>query len=93
MKKFLLIIIILLLFSVMVSAKLSDETLKTVEDLRWKDYWYGNSLTPIDCNIDIFIDDSFIYEFQNWSFKDGKLFVETHDGKWFIEMKKIEEEK
>ena len=25
------------------------------------------------------------------TFKDGKLFVETQDGKWFIEMKEVEE--
>lgn len=42
MKKLFIIIIILLLASVIVSAKLNDETLKDVENLRYKHYGYKN---------------------------------------------------
>jgi len=92
MKKLVTIIIILLILTSFVYAKLSDETLKTVDDLRWKHYGYGFCLDDISGTV--FINDSNLnYEWWNFYFEDGKLFVETQDGKWFIEMEKIEEEK
>lgn len=83
MKKILMIIIILLLFSVMVSAKLSEETLDMVKELRLKHYGYS----CIDSNILSYL--PFEYEWVSIHFDNGILFVETQDGKWFIEMKEI----
>ena len=84
MKKLFIIIIILLLFSVMVLAKLSDETLDLVEGLRLKHYGYNKYGGT-------FYNSNFVYIFDWWSmtFEDGKLFVTTQDGKWYIEMKEI----
>ena len=84
MKKLFIIIIILLLFSVMVSAKLNNETLKSVEELRLKQCLDSATLFYSDIS-----DINFIYEWWSMTFENGKLFVETQDGKWFIEMKEI----
>jgi hypothetical protein len=92
MKKLFIIIIILLLFSVIVSAKLSDETLKEVEKLRFKHY--GQGTISIDMNENVLFFDSAIEwnrDFLSIWVEDGKLFVETQDGKWFIEMEKVKE--
>lgn len=90
MKKLFIIIIILLLFSVMVSAKLSKETLEKIEELRFKYYWYGLNLINIDDDtITNYGNCNFIYEWTAFWFEDGKLFVETQNGEWFIEMKEI----
>ena len=92
MKKLLIIIIILSLLTIIGMAKLSDETLKDVNDLRWKHYGY----VSLDCIGYLSIADNDIHwtaDFLSIWVKDGKLFVETQDGKWFIEMEKIEEEK
>jgi len=53
--------------------------------------WWKNESVKIEeePDIDISIDDFFIYDFQNWSFRDGTFFVETQDGKWFIEMQEM----
>jgi len=86
MKKLFIIIIILVLCSVIVSAKLNEETLKSVEALRLKQCLDSGTLFYSDIS-----DANFVYEWWSMTFKDGKLFVETQDGKWFIEMKEVEE--
>jgi len=88
MKKILTVIIILIMLSSLVFAKLSDEVLREVEKLRWKHY--GN--VSLNCT-----DETLIYngniewnrDFLNIWVEDGKLFIETQDGKWFIEMEKV----
>ena len=89
MKRFLIIIMILSILSSLAFAKLSDETQELVEDLRWKHYGYG-SLTCLDC-VSFVNDTAISWSGYTWSFwfKDGKLFVETQDGKWFIKMEKV----
>jgi len=84
MKKLFIIIIILVLCSVIVSAKLNEETLKSVEALRLKQYLHSVTLFYSDIS-----DTNFVYEYWSMTFEDGKLFVETQDGKWYIEMKEI----
>ena len=89
MKKLFIIIIILVLYSVIVSAKLSDETLKEVEKLKTK---YHISCLDITGSEHLYYTNSeanFVYEYTYFWFEDGKFFVETQDGKWYIEMKKV----
>ena len=101
MKKLIIIIVILSLITIIGLAKLSDETLKTVDGLRWKHYGCGTiDITDVSewisigtCGTASTIDSNFDYKWWNFYFEDGKLFVETQDGKWFIEMEKIEERK
>jgi hypothetical protein len=80
------------LFSVIGSAKLSDETLKEVEKLRFKHYGHGTIVIDMDANT-LFYDSEIEWnrDFLSIWVEDGKLFVETQDGKWFIEMKEIKE--
>ena len=73
-----------MLCSVIVSAKLNEETLKSVEALRLKQYLDSGTLFYSDIS-----DTNFVYEYWSMTFEDGKLFVETQDGKWFVEMKEI----
>jgi len=90
MKKLLIIIVILLILSSLVFAKLSDETLEEVEKLRFKHYWYGiNDENCRDCLIASAIE--WTRDFLNTKVEGNKLIVETQDGKWFIEMKKMKE--
>ena len=82
MKKLLIVIIILLILSSLVFAKLSDETLEEVEKLRWKHYpIYAYELSD---------EWTWTQSYPCISWEDGILYVETQDGKWYIEMKKIE---
>jgi len=87
MKKLLLIIVSLLILSSLVFAKLSDETKDLVKDLRIKHYGL-DTLYVSDT-----IDWDFVYDWTAMTFDDesGILYVETNNGKWFIEMKKVEE--
>jgi len=94
MKKLIIVVVVLLIFTSFVYAKLSDETLKTVEDLRWK---HHDVLDLTNC-IGVYSVASNDIEWIEWNrdflsmwVEDGKLFIETQDGKWFIEMEKIEE--
>ena len=95
MKKLLIIIIItiytLLILAGLIFANLSDETLEIVDDLRWK-HSFG---TLICDNIaGVLISDGQIEWTQNFLsmwVEDGIFYVETQDGKWFVEMEKIEE--
>ena len=69
---------------------LSDDTLKIVEVLRWKHYGHGVCLYSIDVNDIVLVNDGdFDYEWWSFYFEDGNLFVNTQDGKWVIEMKKV----
>jgi hypothetical protein len=76
----------------MVSAKLSEETLREVEKLKTKyhitclDFTKGDVLYFNDSKAGY----SIIYEYTYFWFEDGKFFVETQDGKYYIEMKKVE---
>ena len=70
---------------------LSDEAKELVEDLSYKHYGHG---TAINC-IEITQEEMDRWEVQHqwlsiW-FEDGKFFVETQDGTWFIEMERKEE--
>jgi hypothetical protein len=82
LNKLIIMTIILLLFSVMVSAKL-------VEKLRFKHY--GQGTISIDTDNTLFFDSAIEWnrDFLIIWVEDGKLFVETQDGKWYIEMKEI----
>lgn len=89
MKKLFIIIIILLgitfsLWAANIEVGLREETKASIEALKTKHYGLFFQ--------DITSDFGFICDYE-WSmtFKDGKLFVETQDGKWFIEMKEVEE--
>lgn len=84
MKKLLIIIIVLLILTSFVYAKLSDETLKIVNDLKWKHFGW----IVLDDDV-VLYDSDFVYEWWSFYFEDGKLFIETQDGKWFIEMEKV----
>ena len=84
MKKLLIIIVILSLITIIGLAKLSDETWKDINTLRWKHY-SNNCITYNTLYCDV---SDFDYEWTSIYFEDGKLFIETKDGKWFIEMKK-----
>ena len=87
MKKLFIIIIILLMFTLNVGAKLSKETQDIVERLKLK---YELSLYLTDKNMLAFESAvEWTYDFLSIWVKDGKLFVETQDGKWYIEMKEI----
>jgi hypothetical protein len=72
----------------MVSAKLSEETLRTIENLWYKHYGSGSIGPSIGCDTHDG-DCDFVYEWWSMTFEDGKLFVKTQDGKYFIEMKEI----
>ena len=84
MKKLLIAIIILLILSSLAFAKLSDETLEEVDKLWWKHY--GHTVTD-----NIISYDPTDYWLWTITFDEGKLYIETSDGKWFIEMKEVKE--
>lgn len=90
MKKLLIIIAILSLITIIGMAKLSDETLEEVNDLRWKHYGYG-SIT-LDYTLFLNADTlEWTRDFLSIKVEGDRLIIETQDGKWFIEMEKIEE--
>ena len=106
MKKLLIITAIVLLLAtslivlitVIGESKLSDETWKDVNDLRWKHYGYTKGdITYLDSTWTCPTDVTFIWnpDWETIMFDDetGILYCETPKGKWFIEMEKIEEEK
>ncbi len=88
MKKLLIIIVILSLITIIGMANLSDETKELVNDLRWKQS--GELISCVDF-ADIPTEWSYVYEWTNITFDDGILYIETKDGKWFIQMEKIED--
>ena len=87
MKKIILMLIVLLLASVIVFAKLSDDTLGEVEDLRFKHYGYRNGeLGSIEGVWLTSSDITWTRDFLSIKVEGNKLIIETQDGKWFIEM-------
>ena len=82
-----ILLITLLMISLLVYAKLSDETLKEVERLKWK-HSFG---TLIACDTMTISSSDLEYDWQSIWFEDGKLIVSTNKGKWFVEMTKMEE--
>ena len=92
MKKLLIIIVILSLITI-IGMTMSDETSQTVNDLRWKHYGYGELICLDSTDYMSVTSSGFDYEWTSIYFKDGKLFVETQDGKWFIEMEYIYQKK
>lgn len=85
-----ILLVTLLMISLLVYAKLSDETLKIVDDLRWK----HSGLICIDDDNILFFNDGQIEwtrDFFSMWVEDDILYVKTQDGKWFIEMEKLEE--
>ena len=99
MKKLLIItaIVLLLATSLIVlitiigESKLSDETLEEVRKLSYKHYgWYKGDLVSFTGCMSVAGDGiEWTQDFLSIWVKDGKLFVETQDGKWFIEMEKV----
>lgn len=93
MKKTLIVIIILIILSSLVFAKLSDEALKDIEKLRMKHYGYTkDDISCLDSTDYMSVTSAdFEYEWQSIWFEDGKLIVSTNKGKWYIEMKRMTE--
>ena len=90
MKKLLIIIVVLLILTSFVFAQLSDETLEIVNDLRWKHYGHGFLIcTDGSLFYDGTIEWTRDYLSISFDSEKGILFVETQDGKWFIEMEKV----
>ena len=86
---------ILLLATIIATAKLSDETIETVNKLSMKHYGHGLGLDITDMiQGDFLVANTSIKwnrDFLSIWVKDGKLFVETQDGKWCIKMKEVTE--
>ena len=80
---------LLIWFALTVQAKLSNETKELVDDLRIKHYGYS-ALFYIPKDSDLLMDWT---DYYSWTmtFENGTLYIETQDGKWFIEMKRKEE--
>ena len=79
-------------FSMFGDAKLSDETLEEVDKLRIKHMYHMGYLSSGTLSFTASsIDWDFVYDYTHVYFEDGKLFVETQDGTWFIEMERKEE--
>ena len=86
--------ILIAIITVIGESKLSDETLKIVETLRNKHYFNGMDITELLCSDDHLVASQSIewnLDFLSLWVENGKLFIETQDGKWFIEMKEIKE--
>ena len=90
MKRVLLIVLLLLIIVATSVAKLSDDTLKEVEKLRWKHY--GLSLTDCDVVVLYYSDIEWTRGFLSIEVEGNRLIVETQDGKWYIEMKEMIDE-
>jgi len=94
MKKFLIIIMILTILSSLAFAKLSDETLEEIEDLRFKYYGYRNGELSFYADFvkgDWLVSSeiTWTHDFLSIKVEGNKLIIETQDGKWFIEMTKV----
>ena len=85
------VLAVLLMISLLVSANLSDETLEIVEDLRWKHYGQGKVLDCIEITQEEMDKWTIQHQWLSIWFEDNKFYVETQDGKWFIEMEKMKE--
>jgi len=79
-------------------AKLSDETLEEIEKLRWKHYYYYQgelfhleSISGDSIINPVFVDYRWTNAFLSIKVEGDRLIIETQDGKWFIEMEKMEE--
>ena len=92
-----IVLVFVVLFSIP-SGALSDETKEIVNNLRWKHYghpcylWWDNitfGTTNIGTSNVLINDSNLDYEWWSFYFEDGKLFVETQDGKWYIKMKEV----
>ena len=87
-----IVLVFVVLFSIP-SGALSDDALMEVNKLCKKHYghpcylWFTNITASTDY-ISVTSDD-FVYEWWSFYFEDGKLFVETQDGKWYIKMKEV----
>ena len=85
-----IVLVFVILFS-FPSGALSRETKELVEDLRMKHYGYTKGdISSLFSTGNVNISSScFDYEWWSFYFEDGKLFVETQDGKWYIKMKEV----
>ena len=87
-----IVLVFVVLFSIP-SGALSDDTLIEVNKLCKKHYGHPCYLwcTDITASTDYIsvTSDDFVYEWWSFYFEDGKLFVETQDGKWYIKMKEV----
>ena len=84
-------ILVIVLTSLLMVNALSDENEELVNDLRWK--YYGSGFITTETQIDwLEYDINIDYEWWSMTFDDetGILYVETQDGKWFVEMKAVE---
>ena len=101
MRRLFIIIMAILLLTTIAMAKLSDETLEEVNKLCEKHYGHPcilwnllPDITDMDY-IQVYDEDQIdmvwlpYTDSFNITFEDGKLIIETQDGKWFIEMEKV----
>ena len=73
-------------------AKLSDDTLEIVDNLRIKHYGLSTFFYITDDTLFYRIDQRpEEYKWTSITFEDGILYIETQDGKWFIGMEKVED--
>ena len=77
-----------MLTSIVTFAELSNEVKADIENLRMKHYEIG---TFIYANEDTKYYRPQEYKWTSIYFEDGILYIETQDGKWFIEMKRKED--
>lgn len=66
-------------------AKLSDETLEIVEDLRWKHYPFASGFTQPDI-------EWWAQQYPYIKFEDGILYIVDENVTWFVEMEKVIEQ-
>ena len=89
MKKFLIVVTVLVILSSLAFAKLSDEVLENVERLRAKHYGYR---CFSDTKSDIkWSGIEWTSDFLTIEVEGDKLIIETQDGEWYIEMEKVTE--
>ena len=80
-----ILLITLLMISLLVYAKLSDETLKEVDKLRFKHY----GLSLANCDVLYHSGIEWTRDFLSIWVEGDILSIETQDGKWFIKMEKV----
>ena len=88
-----IVLVFVVLFSIP-SGALSDDALIEVNKLCKKHYGHPCYLWYVDINSSLVSTtnsniDWVEYDYWTMTFEDGKLFVETQDGKWYIKMKEV----
>jgi len=88
--KWLWLVPLLIWMTLTVQASLSDETKELVDNLNMKHYEYGT----LYASGDVLTVNPFDYWSYTINFEEdtGRFVIETSNGKWYIEMKKEEQE-